>query len=179
MDSAVAVIIGAVISGVVGILVVFFQQRLVRRHAVDADRVRRLSEFSAAGWAATLAIGDLARAPQAEKSDIENSERFQAITDRFNSALAQIQLLDEGEVFTCAHRVDACLVALTHKARSSPIDPDSWGAGRAELSRLVAEYQRAARAALGSTALPDVEPWGARALEIRQPDPGGTVARVD
>ena len=59
MDSAVAVVIGAVISGVVGVLVVFYQQRLVRRHEIDKARAARLSEFSAAGWTATLAISEL------------------------------------------------------------------------------------------------------------------------
>jgi len=49
MDSAVAVVIGAVISGVVGVLVVFYQQRLVRRHEIDKARAARPSEFSAAG----------------------------------------------------------------------------------------------------------------------------------
>jgi hypothetical protein len=67
MDSAVAVVIGAVISGVVGVLVVFYQQRLARRHEIDKTRAARLSEFSAAGWTATLAISELARAPMTHK----------------------------------------------------------------------------------------------------------------
>jgi hypothetical protein len=163
MNDAVAVVLGAIISGVVGVLVVFFQQKLARQHELDSAKALRLSEFSAAGWAATLIISELARAPIAGKANIELSDRFQALTDRFNSALAQIQLLDEGEVYTAAHRVDRCLVDLNHQARSAEADRESWRARqRAGLSRAVAEYQRAARQALGSSPLPGPEPWLAR-----------------
>jgi hypothetical protein len=165
VDSAVAVVIGAVISGVVGILVVFYQQGLARRHEIDTARAARLGEFSAAGWAATLAISELARASLAQKADIENTARFQALTDRFNSALAQVQLLDDGDVYETAHRINDCLTALSHEARGVQVDRDSWSSKRVELSRFVAEYQRAARSALGSSALPNGEPWIARANE--------------
>jgi hypothetical protein len=37
-----AVVLGAVISGLVGILVVFYQQRLAGRHEIDTARVARL-----------------------------------------------------------------------------------------------------------------------------------------
>jgi hypothetical protein len=160
MNDAAAVVVGATISGVVGILAVFFQQRLARQHERDYAKALRLSEFSAAGWAASLAISELARAREAQKDEIEHSERFQAIVDRFNSALALIQLLDDEEVYAAAHRVDKCLVELSHHARSAEADRDSWrGMQRAELSTAVAEYQRAARRALGSPPLPRPEPW--------------------
>lgn len=78
MNSAAAVILGAVISGVIGVLVVIVQQRLSRQHELDVARIRRLSEFSAAGWAGTLVIGDLARAPLAQKAEIEQGEGSKA-----------------------------------------------------------------------------------------------------
>lgn len=118
MDSTVAIILGAAISGMVGVLVVFIQQRLARQHELDSAKAARLSEFSAAGWAATLIISEIARAPIQQKRDLENSARFQALTDRFNSVLAQIQLLDDAEVYAAADRVDECLVALHHQARA-------------------------------------------------------------
>ena len=158
MDSAVAVVVGAAISGVIGLLVTVVQQALARRHELDTAKAVRLSEFSAAGWAATLAISELARAAPADKAAIEESDRFRALTDRFNSALAQIQLLDDGEVYAAAHRVDASLVALTRQARSAQADRDGWRASRAELSAHAAQYQRAARRALRSSDLPDTKP---------------------
>jgi len=161
----VAVVIGAVISGVVGVLVVFYQQRLVRRHEIDKARAARLSEFSAAGWTATLAISELARAPMSHKETIEGGERFQAITDRFNSALAQIQLLYDGDVYTSAHQVNAYLTTLNREARVSQIDRDTLRARHAELSAFVAEYQRAARTALGSPVLRDTMAWLSRPSE--------------
>jgi hypothetical protein len=134
--SAVAVVIGAVISGVVGVLVIFYQQSLARRHEIDTARAARLSEFRAAGWAATLAIGELARSPLAQKAVIENTSRFQTLTDRFNSALAQVQLLDDGDVYEAAHRINDCLTALNHGARGAQVDRDSWSSRRAELSKV-------------------------------------------
>lgn len=128
MNDAVAVVLGAIISGVVGVLVVFFQQKLARQYELDSAKALRLSEFSAAGWAATLIISELARAPIAEKANIEHSERFQTLTDRFNSALAQIQLLDDGEVYAAAHHVDRCLVELNHHARSAEASRKGWRA---------------------------------------------------
>jgi len=177
MDSAVAVILGAAISGIVGVLAVFVQQRLARQHELDSAKAQRLSEFSAAGWAATLIISELARAPLEKKRDIENSARFQALTDRFNSVLAQIQLLDDGEVYAAAHRVDTCLVGLHHHARTAEATREDWRTRqRAELSKAVAEYQRAARRALGARSLPGPEPWLARAGE---PDPPSARRQTD
>ena len=74
-----------------------------------------------------------------QKSSIEEVARFQAPTDRFNSALARIQLLDDGDVYATARRVDACLTALTREARSAQAERDRWRARRAGLSGLVAE----------------------------------------
>ncbi len=173
MNDAIAIVSGAIISGIVGVLVVFFQQRLARQHELDTAKALRLSEFSAAGWAAALAISEFARAPVEQKGAIENTARFQAITDRFNSALAQIQLLDDGDVYASAHRVDAFLVDLTHHARSAQADRNSWRAEQREgLSHAVAAYQRAARRSLGSSSLPGPEPWLARAEESVSQCPG-------
>ena len=177
MNGAVAIILGAAISGIVGVLAVFIQQRLARQHEVDSAKAQRLSEFSAAGWAATLIISEIARAPLAKKRDIENSARFQALTDRFNSVLAQIQLLDDDEIYASAHRVDKCLVDLHHHARTAEATREDWRTRqRAELSIAVAEYQRAARRALGARPLPGPEPWLARSSE---PDPVSTRYQAD
>lgn len=177
MDSAVAVILGAAISGIVGVLVVFLQQRIARQHELDSAKAVRLSEFSAAGWAVTLIISELARAPIEKKYDIENSARFEALTDRFNSVLAQIQLLDDGAVYVVAHRVDTCLVALHHQARTMQATREDWRTQqRAELSIAVAEYQRVARRALGAQPLQGPEPWLARAAE---PDPPSVRYQAD
>ena len=126
---------------------------------MDKARAARLSEFSAAGWSATLAISDLARTPVDEKEAVEASDRFQALSDRFNAALAQIQLLDDGEVYAAAHRVNAYLTALNREARSAHFDHAAVRGRHAELAAHVAAYQRAARKALGSTDLPGPLPW--------------------
>lgn len=164
MTSALAVVLGALISGLVGVLVVFYQQKLAGRHEIDAARVARLSEFSAAGWTATLLISELARAPIPQKSNVEGAARYQDQNDRYNLAPAQIQLLDTGDVYRVAHRVDSCLVALERDAMSAQFDRDSWGERRGQLSSAVAEYQRAARVALGSPAIAGPDPWLERAL---------------
>jgi hypothetical protein len=84
--------------------------------------------------------------------------------DRFNSVLAQIQLLDDGDVYDAAHRVDDCLVRLVTEARVAQADQLAWRAKRADLTKAVAVYQRAARKALGSVSLPWPEPWLARTV---------------
>jgi hypothetical protein len=112
-----------------------------------------------------------------KKHDIENSARFQALTDRFNSVLAQIQLLDDGEVYIAAHRVDTCLVGLHHQARTAQATREDWRTQqRAELSIAVAEYRRVARRALGARPLSGPEPWLTRAGE---PDPPSVHYRAD
>lgn len=169
MIGAAAVVLGALISGMVGVLVVIVQQRLAGRHELEMAKAHRLGELSAAGWATTLALGDLARAPLAEKVEVEQSERFQSLMDRFNSALAQIQLLDDGDVYAAAHAVDECLVHLLYEARAGVADRPSWRAKRADLGKAVATYQRAARAALGSAALREPEPWLTRANDPTAP----------
>ena len=165
MTSASAVVLGAAISGLVGVLVVFVRQRLTGRHEVDTARVARLSEFSAAGWTATLLISELARTPIGEKPNVEGAARYQDQNDRYNLALAQIQLLDTGDVYKAAHRVDSCLIALETEARLAQFDRDMWNAKRDQLSNAVAEYQRAARVALRSPAIPGPDPWLQRSLE--------------
>lgn len=156
MNNTVAIVLGAFISGMVGVLVVIVQQRLARQHELDTARARRLGEFSAAGWAATLSVSALARAPLDQKAEIEEAEALQSIADRFNSALAQIQLLDTGDVYVAAHNVDACLVRLIRDAGSGQFDADAWRAKRAKLAQAVAEYQRAARKVLGSPSAPQL-----------------------
>jgi len=168
VTSGLAVVLGAVISGLVGIIVVFFQQMLARRHEDDAARIARLSEFSAAGWTSTLLISELAHAPIDQKPDIRGSARYQDQQDRYNLSLAQIQLLDSGDIYVAAHRVDSCLVALEREAVSAQFDRDAWRAKRSQLSTAVAEYQRVARVALGSVAIAGPEPWLERALRAPQ-----------
>lgn len=69
------------ISEVVGVLVVFYQQSLAHRHEIDKARAGRLSDFSAVGWVATtLAISEPARAPMSQKEAIKGSGRFQTLT---------------------------------------------------------------------------------------------------
>lgn len=176
LSSAAAVLVGALISGVVGVLVVFYQQRLARGHELDKARAARLSEFSAAGWSATLAISELARTPPEQKEAVESSDRFQALSDRFNAALAQIQLLDDGEVYVTAHSVNAYLTTLNREARSAQFDHAAIRARHAELSTHVAAYQRAARRALGSTDLPGPLPWLPAAAGPDQIGPGKVAA---
>ena len=59
MTNALAVVLGAVISGLVGVLVVFYQQRLAGHHEIDVARAARLSEFSAAGAECTACGGHI------------------------------------------------------------------------------------------------------------------------
>lgn len=165
MSSALAVVLGAVISGLVGILVVFYQQRLAGRHEVDIARGARLSEFSAVGWTATLMISELARAPMSQKAAIKNAPRYEAHIDQFNLALAQIQLLDNGDVYITAHRIHACLVTLERQALSRQFDRTEWHDRRVPLALAVADYQRAGRADLKSPAIVGQEPWLERAME--------------
>lgn len=159
MASAIATVAGAIIAGIVGILAVGFQQRIARQHQQETAQVQRLSEFSAAGWAASLTIIKLSESPSSRKTDTESSDAYQGAIDRFNSVLAQIQLLDAGEVYQAAHRVNECLVHLGREARGRRINLAAWQSSRADLSDAVALYQQAARRALGAPAIEGNEPW--------------------
>lgn len=155
VSNAAAVVVGATISGVIGILVIVTQQSLVRRHELSAARIARLSDFAAQAWTLTLVISQLARAPLSEKQEILDSRRILESTDAFNSAMAKIQLLESGDVFVAAHAIDRCLVYLTREARSRQFDREEWKLLRSDLSAAVDEYQQAARVILGSGQRPN------------------------
>jgi hypothetical protein len=103
--------------------------------------------------------------PISQKTASRNAPRYQDHNDRFNLVMAQIQLLDSGDVYLTAHRIHACLVALEHEALSAQIDQNVWRAKRTPLSTAVAEYQRAARAALKSPAIAGLPPWLEAAID--------------
>jgi hypothetical protein len=126
-----------------------------------------LASFPPPGRAASLAIIKLAQSPQSRKAALENSAAHQNAVDRFNSVLAQIQLLDAGEVYEAAHRVNECLVHLGREAAARRADGSTWRATRADLSNAVAAYQQAARKALGAKAIQGHEPWRKHDLGTR------------
>jgi hypothetical protein len=103
LSNALAVVLGAIISGVVGVLVIVVQQALVRSHHRYEAQVKRLSEFAAAAWSLTLVISDNARSPIGQKVIDGDFERLRSATDAFNAAMAQIQLLEDGDVYLTAH----------------------------------------------------------------------------
>lgn len=150
VDQTASVIVGATVSGVIGILVVFTQQWLSRRHQDRSEHVARLTEFSAAAWALTLAIGRLAHAPDDKKESVEERERVSALGDAFNSCMAKIQLLEGGAVYATAARLDRELAALVPLARDHEFETVEWRQARAGVTAAVEEFQRAARVSLGS-----------------------------
>ena len=50
MNDAIAIVSGAIISGIVGVLVVFFQQRLARQHELDTAKALSLNPPAEFGW---------------------------------------------------------------------------------------------------------------------------------
>lgn len=126
------------------------QQALLRRHELQTARAARLSSFSAHTWATTLALGELARATLEAKREVYENQDLQDAMDSFNTAMAQIQLLENGEVYTAAHTIDRCLVSLTGEALSQQFSRNDWRDKRTDLSHAIDEYHDAARAALKS-----------------------------
>jgi hypothetical protein len=146
MSDGAAVVAGATISGVIGVLVVVVQQWIVHTRDQQKARVERLAEFSAAGWVLTLCTGDLAQAERPNKPSVEaaHSEKV----DRFVHALAQVQLLDDASVYEVAHDVDKELTKLIEAARSRVYSVGDWDDARTSLTEAVLRFQRTARRAL-------------------------------
>jgi hypothetical protein len=70
--------------------------------------------------------------------------------DRFTTALARIQLLDDEPVYRAAVTLDNRLVELRNVALSQQWQDDAWRARRSELSAAVRAFQTAARQQLGA-----------------------------
>jgi hypothetical protein len=148
MDESDAALIAASVSAAVSIVVVVLQQLLQRRHERRRETAERLAEFSAATWAITVGLGRLARAPMDEKRVVR--EDVDRDSDRLNTALARIQLLDKEPVYRSAVAIDSRLVALRRSALTQQWADDAWRASRGDLTDAVRRFQSAARQQLGS-----------------------------
>ena len=150
MSDSVAILIGAAVSGLVGVLVVALQHVLQLRSEAAGVRARRLSEFTAAAWGAFDDLGPTARAStdskEARKAELGTREAW----DRFNAAFAQVQVLETKDVYDAATSVQHEMVRCKRLATETEWDPDSWRAEREPLFEKMLAFQRVARAALGT-----------------------------
>jgi hypothetical protein len=105
MSDAAAIVIGATVSGLVGVLVVALQHALQLKSEAAGIRARRLSEFTAAAWGAFDDLGPTTRAStdskEARKAELGTREAW----DRFNAAFAQVQILETKDVYDAATSV--------------------------------------------------------------------------
>ena len=141
-----AVVVGAVISGVIGVSIVLLQQWIQHRRDTRNETARRLASFSAACWVTTLDLGGLARASGDEKArlDLAMADNRNAVLE----AMAQIQILDDQQVYDAAIQVDRELTQLLHIARTETLTREQWRERRAFLTPAVLRFQADARRAL-------------------------------
>ncbi|OKI84554.1 hypothetical protein [Micromonospora sp. CB01531] len=154
MSQAAAIIVGAAISGIIGVLVVVTQQWLTHHHDKQNARVGRLCDFMAAGWALSLALGRLAHAPGEQKAKTQEHERLSELLDRFNACMAQVQLLESGDLYIAAHRLDRALAELVGAARDHQYSTTDWRLRRAAATEAVEAFHRAARRVIRSGDIP-------------------------
>jgi hypothetical protein len=153
MTDATAIVVGAAISGLIGVLVVFVQRRLERRHELKDQTAARLASFVAAAWNAYDDLGPLARAEGAEKEQLRRDLGTREAWDRFNAALAQVQMLDDEQVNRAATGVLHQLVRCHRLARERAWQRDAWRAEREAVLRAIADFQQAGRRSLGVAAI--------------------------
>jgi hypothetical protein len=146
---SVALVIGAAISAVVALVVVQRQHRLERSSGQHQRRSDRLAQYFAATHAAVLAMGELARAPLAEKAGL-NAKFLEGATDRVNTGLAQLRLLEPSVVVDAAMGLDRSMVDLHKKSRAQQWSYDEWRIQQQDLTQLVEEFTRIVRRELGS-----------------------------
>jgi hypothetical protein len=154
VTDAAAIIVGASISAIVAMIVVGLQHRLERLASAKDARAERLARFMGASHEIVLGLGDVARAPDAEKKALlTRLEMDQRV--RINQALAELRLLEEADVVEDAMRLDRELVRQARLAEKEVWSPEDWRGQRDSLDPLVKAYETTSRAALKFEALPD------------------------
>lgn len=156
-DSA-AVIVGASISALVAMIVVGLQHQLERSRRARDARAARLARFMAASHAIVLGLGDVARAPEAEKKALMIRLKTDQ-EDRINQALAELRLLEQQPVVDVAIELDRELTRLTPIAKKQMWSPEDWRSQRDPLDLLVKAYETTGRQALGYPALRQTGSW--------------------
>lgn len=151
MSDAVAIVLGAAVSGLVGILVVVLQQRLEHKRESATAHAARLAEFSAAAWGVWDDLGPLALA--ADKEAVRTALGTREAWDRFNASFAQMQLLEARTLYDSATAVQHEFVRCKRLARDQIWESDDWRPIRDPLYAAMVEFERLARKALGSEAL--------------------------
>jgi hypothetical protein len=135
-------------------IVVGLQHRLERSSSARDAQAERLARFMGASHEIVLGLGDVARAPEAEKkallTDLVMDQRI-----RINQALAELRLLEEKGVVKAAKDLDRELVALTDLAKEKVWSREDWRNQRGSLQGRVKAYETTGRDALGLDALPD------------------------
>jgi len=155
VNDAAAVLLGSSISAIVAMIVVGLQHSLERRRQERAERADRLGAFFAASHAVAIGIQTLARASVDDKVAVEANIRA-TLSDRFNSRLAQLRLLEDCDVVVAAAMIDRELMHQTDMARTVKWDDPEWRDTRNELNRLTDVYESVARRRLGKRSLEKV-----------------------
>ena len=145
MLESLALVIGAAISAVVALVVVQRQHRLERDAGQHQRRSEQLAQYFAAAHAAVLAIGELARAPMVAKAAL-NAKFLEGTTDRVNTGLAQLRLLEPSVVVDAAMSLDRSMVDLHKKSRAQQWTSEEW---RMQQQDLTQSSSRSSRASCG------------------------------
>jgi len=144
VSDTLAIIIGATVSAVVALAVVFVESLLSRRHERRKLAADRLAEYSASAHAALIRIGGIVRASIDGKEAARSRSMLDA-SDRLNNLLSSIMILDSDAVVRAAVAIDRELTRLEHAAMRQVWSRNDWLRQREELSTLVDGFQRAAR----------------------------------
>jgi type II secretory pathway pseudopilin PulG len=142
-------VVAAIVTGIIGFTAVYVQLRHQHRREVQQARAERLAAFSAAAWVMTLQLGDLAQADRAAKAAVQDASAGHLY--QYLDILAQIQLLDDADVYIAATDVDRELTILDLAARGKVFRTAELTEARRPLTDAVLAYQRIARRALGSS----------------------------
>jgi hypothetical protein len=123
---------------------------LERKRQAKAARTQRLSRLCAAAQALAVYIGVIARAAMVDKPRLE-TVALGELADRFNTALAEVRLLETTKIINAANALDNKLIELGSKASTDVWGRHNWPAVRDNtVGSEVAELQRIARDALRS-----------------------------
>ena len=148
MTDSAAIVVAASISAVVAMIVVGLQYQLERSRRAKDARAERLARFMGTSHEIVLGLGDVARAPEAEKKALlTRLEMDQRV--RINQALAELRLQEKHEVVREAKALDFELVRLTRLVEEKVWSPEDWRGQRDGLDVLVKASETTGREALG------------------------------
>lgn len=125
VDAGVAALVGAGVTGVVAITVQMLGGWMSARSLRVEARSARLTDYLSGTLGGVLAIGQVARAPMAQKLILER-DLVWAYMDRSNNALSAIELHDAADLVAAVQTFDRAVAELMGLARGEEFDRQTW-----------------------------------------------------